>query len=126
MPIKDVTFSFKVPIEELLSLVVKGNVGMRVDAYGDQPRLAKNGQLALPGPMGKKGAVTDAVIKAFLLKDDHVLNTTQLREIALVAGGSKNSIHGIVFKLKKDGILLQVGPSVYRLSAKGLKELAHG
>jgi hypothetical protein len=137
MAIKKVTFSFDVPITQLLGLIASGNAAMKIDVYGDDKSHAMNGK-HLTGPKvaglleapkrsrggGKnKGGVTayEMIARAILADPGHRLNTGSLRPAFEKAGFSKNSISPQTHLMYSNGYLKRMANGEYIMTAAGFK-----
>jgi hypothetical protein len=151
MAIKQVNFSFSVPIEQLLLLVARGNVGMKVDIMGNDPppmkvvKQLKNGSapLLLEGPKsakakgvgtgngprqrgkdanGKPITAYNAIIRALAKASDHEMQLSELRPVVEGLGLSPGSANSQISLMRERGIARRAGEGVYQLTARGLGE----
>jgi hypothetical protein len=138
MAIKKVTFSFDVPVEELLALVMTRNAGLRVDVFGTDKSKAHPKQLnghppqaLLEAPKRKRHTKRDASgnvvpIKRLLLKkmldaDNHSLQRDQLKSVLTEAGYSAKSLNNQIGFMRKDGFAKRTAEGIYQLTANGLR-----
>ena len=135
MPIKNLRFSFDVPITALLGLIATGNAGLKIDVYGDDkpgkiPRLPKNGTKLLEGP--KPGRVKNGagrpswllMLEAMAKNPEHTETTVDLGAMLVSHGLAKNSVSPQMTMMKKNGFVTKIDQGVYRLTASGLREAA--
>ena len=152
MAIKKVTFSFDVPITQLLSLIATGNAAMKIDVYGDEKvhRLPKalNGHAPklLEGPKqltetikqsgspkaprqqgmknGKPITGFDALLTAFAKRSDNTLTMDAAREVMTDVGLSPISASSQIHLMKNRGLIRNTAKGVNQLTHKGLAEVA--
>ena len=153
MAIKKVTFSFDVPITQLLSLIATGNAAMKIDVYGDEkpfrlPKAALNGHAPklLEGPKDHTGTIKqsgsvraprqqgmkngkpitgfDALLTAFAKRSDNTLTMDAAREVMTDVGLSPISASSQIHLMKNRGLTRSTGKGVYQLTHRGLVEVA--
>jgi hypothetical protein len=130
MPIKKVTFSFDVPITQLLSLIATGNAGMKIDVYGDDApqrvkRLNGHGPKLLEGPKPtprKRGEKTGyrAMFDLFATDKDRTFGPADLQPALTDIGLSPKSVSPQLTKLRQDGNVRRVADGKYQITSKGL------
>jgi hypothetical protein len=137
MAIKKLTFSFEVPITQLLGLIATGNSGLKIDVLGDdrpapQKRLNHhNGVKLLEAPKqpriprvrsanGKPSWVS--MLEALAKNPEHTKSTTDLGRVLEANGLSAKSVSPQLSKMQENGMVTRTEPGVYRLTAKGLRE----
>lgn len=141
MAIKKVTFSFDVPITQLLGLIATGNAGMRIDVYGDDkahaikhlagPKVA--GLLEPPtrkrrSDFGNRGKLNGSKITAYeiiaravLADPGHRIDTKTLHPIFEQAGLARNSISPQVHVMYAKGYLHRSANGQYSMTKSGFK-----
>ena len=137
MAIKKLTFSFEVPITQLLGLIATGNSGLKIDVLGDdrpapQKRLNHhNGVKLLEGPKHvQKPRVRStngqpswvSMLEAFAKNPEHTKSTADLGKLLVKNGLSSKSVSPQLSKMQSEGFVTRTEPGVYRLTAKGLRE----
>jgi hypothetical protein len=139
MAIKKLTFSFEVPITQLLGLIATGNTGLKIDVLGDdrptpQKRLNHhNGVKLLEAPKqsrvqpsrirstnGKPSWIS--MLEAFAKNPEHTKSTTDLGKLLVANGLSAKSVSPQLSMMQGEGFVTRTEPGVYRLTAKGLRE----
>lgn len=139
MPIKKVTFSFDVPITQLLSLIATGNAAMKIDVYGDDKHHVMNGRhLTGPKVAGlleapkrksknksgvKRGDMTayEIIARSILADPGHRIDTKTLHPIFEQAGLSRNSISPQVHLMYAKGYLHRSANGQYSITKSGFK-----
>lgn len=146
MAIKNLRFSFDVPIVDLLSLIATRNDNLRIDVIGDgkEPKQAKqlrNGAAAIAGLLegprrgtGNKHSGRDAngqsisgqqaIAKAVMAAPDHAITMSVLREAMQAHGLNPKSVSPQVSLMRKRGDLKQTGKGAYKVTAQGERNLA--
>lgn len=119
MAIKKVTFSFDVPITQLLGLIATGNAAMKIDVYGDDhPPKAKrlNGHTPalLEGPKHPKSRKGNKsgyrlLFDQFATEKDRAFRPIELAPVLVAAGLSAKSVSPQLTKLRYDGFVRKVG-----------------
>jgi hypothetical protein len=149
MAIKVVNFSFAVPIEQLLALVVAGNVGMKVDVFGTgtmpkPPKMLKNGHappLLLEGPkkphgnIGKSGnrargkgangetkTAYTMMLEVMAASPDYTATLADLRPAVAALGLSASSANSQTNVMRQRGHAKRIGEGVYQLTKPGVAE----
>jgi hypothetical protein len=147
MAIKMVNFSFAVPIEQLLALVVTGNVGMKVDVFGTNTikptKLLKNGAappLMLEGPKahgnighggprqrgkdangnGKTAYV--AMLEALATSPDYTGKLSDLRTLVAALGLAGSSANSQMSLMRTRGHAKRISEGTYQLTKPGIAE----
>jgi hypothetical protein len=139
MAIKKLTFSFEVPVTQLLGLIATGNTGLKIDVLGDDkvhhvPRLM-NGQAQklLEGPKtgkhpktnrgkdasGKPAIAWQRLLEAFAKNPDHTKGIGDLGTLLEGFGLSKKSVSPQLSMMQKKGWLKRLDAGVYQMTAKG-------
>jgi hypothetical protein len=128
MAIKKVTFSFDVPITQLLGLIATGNAAMKIDVYGDE-RPAKvnrlNGHHApklLEGPTPKKRNGKSAyrlLWDQFAADKDRKFRPVELAPALIATGLSGKSVSPQLTKLRQDGNV-RLTTDGYQITPKGI------
>jgi hypothetical protein len=129
MPIKTFTFAFKLDAKELLNYVVERNIAVDIHATGtkrelpppEQPALPATPQLALPPPTRNNGKPGSKNIVLLFVAQHKSVSTSEINSALEEAGYSPNTSHGLLFNMRKEGLLLRAGKARYRISAKGQK-----
>ncbi|MEH2525896.1 MULTISPECIES: hypothetical protein [unclassified Bradyrhizobium] len=145
MAIKKVTFSFDIPIENLLALVAAGNAGMRVDVYGSDktkalPKaLTQNAHAGLlegPRPSNaQRGTGIDengqpiksmtVVLKHLAQRPAYISDLNSIKTALHNAGlTSPATHHSQMYTCVKNGWAVRLGAAQYKLTAEGLRECA--
>jgi hypothetical protein len=135
MPIKSFTFAFKLDAKELLAYVVERNIAVDIHATGtkrQEPELAlpaTQQPLALPAPhplagerRAKNGRIGSKAVILFYLAQHERAKPAQLKVALQEAGYQASTYNGLMFSLKKEGLITQSAQG-YRLLNKGLKKL---
>jgi hypothetical protein len=135
MPIKKLTFTFEVPITQLLGLIATGNSGLKIDVLGDdRPHKAKaplNGQVPLiegpkrkPGGGGKRGKVPSStrVLLAMIETPDHTITNKTAGAMLESHGMAGKSVSPIFTVFRRKKYVTRAQPGVFRLTAAGLRE----
>ena len=138
MAIKKLTFSFEVPITQLLGLIATGNSGLKIDVLGDdkpvsQHRLnGRNGVKLLEGPKrqdkGPRNRGTNGVpswiimLEALAKNPEHTKTTGDLGKVLVANGLSAKSVSPQLTKMQSEGFVTRVEPGVDKLTASGIRE----
>ena len=143
MPIKNLRFSFDVPIADLLALVATRNDSLHIDVIGDGkeakvPKQLRNAQAGIAGlleaPKSGKGGNTKikardehgpittyhAVGLFLLVAPDHSGTMTTIKETLMPLGVNPVSISPQMGKMRTDGNA-RLKDGVYTLTAAGVK-----
>ena len=132
MAIKKVTFSFDVPITQLLGLIASGGADLKIDVYGDHkpPKAVKllNGHAPklLEGPKrgGRKTRGTKtayrALFDALAAQPDLHFKPVQLQPAVVECGLSEKSVSPQLTKLRQDGNVKRHGDGTYQITTKGV------
>jgi hypothetical protein len=133
MAIKKVTFSFDVPITQLLGLIATGNAAMKIDVYGDDhPPKAKllNGHRPklLEGPKHrpkKRGNKTGyrLLFDQFAEEQSRGFRPMELTGPLIAAGLSSKSVSPQLTALRQHGNVKRVGDK-YFITPRGIAK--HG
>jgi hypothetical protein len=129
MAIKKVTFSFDVPITQLLGLIATGNAAMKIDVYGDDhppkvKRLNGHTPALLEGPKPRKQRYEGKTAYRLLLDQlasdkDKGFRAAELSPALIAAGFSPRSISPQLTKLRTDGNARNVGGK-YQITQRGI------
>lgn len=137
MAIKKLTFSFEVPITQLLGLIATGNTGLKIDVAGDERstkaiKALANGHapklLESPEAHARRGTTNRSdngmpswhmMMKALAANPDHTKSTMDLGKMLASTGLSEKSVSPQLSKMKKDGFVKAIDKGVYQLTAKG-------
>lgn len=132
MAIKKVTFSFDVPITQLLGLIATGNAAMKVDVYGDDkvmngkltgPRIA--GLLEAPGrrrsgPRKRDGLTAyRLLLNQFADEQKRQFAPVELAPPLVEKGLSPKSVSPQLTLLRKHGNVKRYGNGKYQITVKG-------
>ena len=145
MAIRKLTFSFEVPITQLLGLIATGNSALKIDVLGDDkvhPLKALNGTKLLEGPKKARGGVNgrprsrgkdksgqpltaySAIIRALAKAADHTLTLADLHPIVTDLGLSASSANSQISVMRARGHAKRVTDGTYQLTKNGLAEAA--
>jgi hypothetical protein len=140
MAIKKLTFTFEVPITQLLGLIATGNTGLKIDVQGDEraiPKKLLNGHAPklLTGPPmqerrgghtqrgrdenGKPAIGWHKMLEALAKNPEHTKTTIDLGHLLETLGLSKKSVSPQISMMQKKGWLKRLEPGVYQMTAKG-------
>lgn len=129
MAIKKVTFSFDVPITQLLGLIATGNAAMKIDVYGDDHipkvrRLNGHAPKLLEGPKKSKQRGNKSgyrlLFDQFAADKDRSFGPIDLAP-ALVEGGlSPKSVSPQLTKLRQAGNVRRVSDGKYQITPRGI------
>jgi hypothetical protein len=128
--IKNVNFSFSVPIEQLLMLIANGNAALKIDVYGnDKPAKmvkALNGHAPklLEGPKAKTGNISRTFLEFMAARPAHDIRGADMIAICVKMGGHRNTGNTMMSHWRKGGLVKHTGPATYQLTAAGLRECA--
>lgn len=137
MAIKKLTFSFEVPITQLLGLIATGNTGLKIDVAGDEhpQKIVKalaNGAAVklLEGPKPNRSSNRSSngipswqiMLRAFAANPDHTKATRDLMPLLTEVGLKKNSASPQLEMMKRKGWLKRIDKGVWQLTAKGAVE----
>jgi hypothetical protein len=151
MAIKKLTFTFEVPITQLLGLIATGNSGLKIDVMGDDKvhpiAKALNGahpaMKLLEGPKpakahgigtgnGKRQKGQDAngqpitayntILRALAKASDHEMQLSELRPMVGDIGLSPGSANSQISLMRTRGVVRRAGEGVYQLTARGVAE----
>jgi hypothetical protein len=137
MPIKSFTFAFRLDAKDLLAYVVEKNVQVDIQATGSkrqaEPEVqslpATQPMLALPAPhpiAGERkspdGRLGSKAVVLFYLAQHGRATTSQLKAALVEAKYRASTYNGLMWSLKKDGLVSQSAQG-YRILNKGLKKL---
>jgi hypothetical protein len=137
MPIKKISVTFDLPIGQFLGMLAAGNSGMKIDVFGDEPKVSKkmlNGHAPklLEGPKRKSGATPGSSRSIIMgaLKGGEKVPLAQLRSLLKEAGfPHPNLASSMLHTMRKDGVVKRVGAGKYQITPTGtasLKEDANG
>ena len=133
MAIKKVTFSFDVPITQLLGLIATGNADMKISVYGDDhspkpKRLNGHTPALLEGPKPNKQRGPKTAYRLLFDKlaanKDRIFGPVDLAPDLVAAGLSGKSVSPQLSKLKKDGNVRRLGDKQYQITPKGIERHA--
>jgi hypothetical protein len=151
MAIKKLTFTFEVPITQLLGLIATGNSGLKIDVMGDDKvhpiAKALNGAhpamklLEGPKPAKARGVGTgngkrqrgqdsngepvtayNAILRALGKASDHEMQLSELCAIVAGVGLSPKSANSQISLMRTRGIARRAGQGVYQLTGRGVAE----
>jgi hypothetical protein len=143
MAIKNVTFSFDVPITTLLGLIATGNAAMRVDVFGDDKvkglkTLANGHAIAglLEAPHSSRRGVSMAravdakgnkttggkvIAGIFLASEREPVHSKTLKEALVAHGLAAASVSPQLTVFKKKGWIKAVEKALYLVTDRGLQ-----
>lgn len=142
MAIKNVTFSFDVPITTLLGLIATGNAAMRVDVFGDDKvkglkTLANGHAIAglLEAPHSRRGTSTNRAVDAnghqttgakilagvFLASEREPVHTKTLKEALVAHGLNAASVSPQLTVFKKKGWIKSPEKGLSLVTDRGLQ-----
>jgi len=143
MAIKNVTFSFDIPITMLLSLIETGNAAMRVDVYGDNkppkgvPAINGHAPKLLEAPKPKKARTRRSrtgprnnvpnwhlIILALADAPDRTLSHNDMKPILVARGMSANSASPITTVMRQKGWVKRIGDGTFQLTQRGERQAA--
>jgi hypothetical protein len=145
MAIRKLTFSFEVPITQLLGLIATGNTGLKIDVLSDdkihalkalngaRPKLLEgpkkpHGNVGNGGPKvrgkehGKPITAYNAIIRALAKAADHTLTVTDLRSVVGSLGLSPSSASPQISAMRTHWHVKHIGEATYQLTKNGLAE----
>lgn len=134
MAIKKLTFSFEVPITQLLGLIATGNTGLKIDVAGDE-RATKAVKALANGHAPKLLESPDAhakrqkkrndmpgwhlLLKAMAANPEHTKAVRDLAKMLSGAGLSEKSVSPQLSMMQKKSWMKRIDEGVYQLTAKG-------
>lgn len=146
MAIKNLRFSFDVPIVDLLSLVATRNDALHIDVIGDgrepkQPKKLRNGAAAIagliegPGRQGRHGQqkiggkdeaghpITgyQLIAKTVMTAPDHTVTISGLGAVLDAHSLNRKSVSPQVSGMARDGDLKRVGQGTYKVTPQGAR-----
>jgi hypothetical protein len=142
MAIKNLRFSFDVPITELLALIATRNDSLHIDVIGDgkepkQPKQLRNGAAAIAGFLedkrGKHSKIRgkdeaghqisgrEVIAKAILAAPDHTADTKTLGGALEAHGLNAKSVSPQISIMRKDGDVRRITEGTYRVTPQGAR-----
>jgi hypothetical protein len=145
MPIKNLRFSFDIPLTQLLGLIASGNVDMKIDVTGTEPKGHKalthaNGVKLLTGPgtgstskngqprnrgrdaNGQPVTAYDAIMKMLAAAPDHTGTLAELKPIVAALGLSESSASSQMNVMRRNNHAKRLDKGTYQLTKNGLAE----
>lgn len=146
MAIKKLTFSFELPVTQLLGLIATGNTGLKIDVLSDdkihalkalngaRPKLLEgpkkpHGNTGNAGPKtrgkdasGQPLTAYNAILRALAKASDHTLTLAKLRPIVAELGLSPSSANSQISLMRTRGQAKHVADGTYQLTKNGLAE----
>jgi hypothetical protein len=145
MAIKKLTFSFEVPITQLLGLIATGNSGLKIDVVGDDrphpmakllngahpamkllegPKHGNTGKSRARGQDANGHAKTgyQAMLEAMAKAPDYAMPIDKLRPIVAALGLTPSTASSQVSLMRQRGHARRISDGIYGLTANGIHE----
>lgn len=133
MALKNVRFSFTLPMEAVFAMMQHGSSNVQVEVIGsDMPErkpkrlTGRNGVALLAAPVASPGprlSAVDLVKKAFVESQNGRVTTKELRALFEANGRVGNSASQSLFVLKERGMCEMLGDGAYQASKPNIEKM---
>jgi hypothetical protein len=120
MPIKKIHVGFDIDADVFMKMLQHASSGMKIEVFGDTPKLAKRDQPKLLAAPSERGGARKLMLAFLLAHKERGVKPTELREVCVAAGYAPATHSPILTALQIAGMIKKLKDGTYQATPKAV------